>query len=362
MKKFFTRNIIDWHLKENKRIMPWKGEKDAYKIWISEIILQQTRVSQGLAYYNNFIKEFPTIKSLAAAADEAVFKVWEGLGYYSRCKNLLSTARFVDKELQGKFPETYENILKLKGIGPYTAAAISSFAYGLPHAVVDGNVFRVLARFFGEATPVDSPAGKQLFSGLANQLLHAEHSAIYNQAIMDFGATVCKPKLPACEQCKLQSKCVAYNNASVSKLPVKEKQLFRKKRFFTYFLFLVDDIVLVKKREEKDIWQNLYEFYLFESDKLLDWNRAEVEQWLEDQFGLKQFSIVGKSALYKQQLTHQNLEGKFIRLRLVHTPHSLKHMVHLKSADLTTIAFPRFINQYLQDYPVFTDKAEINLM
>ncbi|MDQ6813597.1 MAG: A/G-specific adenine glycosylase, partial [Bacteroidota bacterium] len=232
---------MSWNLERNKRIMPWKGEKDPYKIWISEIILQQTRVTQGLAYYNNFIKEFPTLKSLAEASDQGVFKIWEGLGYYSRCKNLLFTARHIYKNLDGKFPETYENILKLKGIGPYTAAAISSFAYGLPHAVVDGNVFRVLSRFFGEATPIDSSKGKETFSALAATLLYKKDSAAFNQAIMDFGATICKPQIAECQACILQSECVAYNHGLVNKLPVKEKRLIKRKRFFTYFIFIVND-------------------------------------------------------------------------------------------------------------------------
>src|SRR3954465_3784420 len=190
MKKTFTRKLMQWHHNQNKRTMPWKGEKEPYKIWISEIILQQTRVMQGLSYYKNFIKEFPTVKSLALAPDEAVFKAWEGLGYYSRCKNLLFTAPPNVENLNGKFPEKFENILKLKGIGPYTAAAISSFAYGLPHAVVDGNVFRVLARFFGEAVAVDSKLGKEVFTAMASTLLYKKDPGAYNQAIMDFGATV----------------------------------------------------------------------------------------------------------------------------------------------------------------------------
>jgi A/G-specific adenine glycosylase len=362
MKKYFTRNIIDWHLEGNKRIMPWKGEKDPYKIWISEIILQQTRVMQGLAYYNNFIKVFPTLKSLAEAPDEAVFKVWEGLGYYSRCKNLLFSARHILNNLGGIFPEMYENLLKLKGIGPYTAAAISSFAYGLPHAVVDGNVFRVLSRFFGEAIPIDSIKGKEHFTALANKLLFKEDSAAFNQAIMDFGATICKPQIAECHACILQKECAAYNYGLVNKLPVKEKRLIKRKRFFTYFIFISEEGVLVRKRIEKDIWENLYEFYLFESDKELDWQPKDIKKWMGEQLGVSGFSIKSVSPVYKQQLTHQSLSGKFITVHLESVPATLQHFLKLKGEDLSIIAFPKFINQFLDDNKVLVDKPEKMIM
>lgn len=353
MKLFFTTNIIDWHLKENKRTMPWKGEKDTYKIWISEIILQQTRVEQGLLYYNIFIQHFPTLKRLASANDEAVFKIWEGLGYYSRCKNLLISARYIVNNLDGQFPKSYEQLLELKGIGPYTAAAISSFAYGLPHAVVDGNVFRVLARFFGESIAVDSIKGKLFFTLLANELLCKKNSAAFNQAIMDFGATVCKPQIPVCAECILQKKCVAYNNGLVNQLPVKEKRLIRKKRFFTYFLFIVNQEVLIRKRTEKDIWENLFEFYLFESDKEIKWNFKEIEKWLGEQLGIDLFSILSISELYKQQLTHQQLKGKFIKVSISLVPPSLNHFIRINKENLQKAAFPKFINQYIEEHEVF---------
>jgi A/G-specific adenine glycosylase len=348
MKKSFTRKIMHWHLRDNKRIMPWKGEKDPYKIWISEIILQQTRVEQGLSYYNNFIRQFPTLESLALAADEIVYKVWEGLGYYSRCKNLLFTARYIYNDLNGNFPSEYENILKLKGIGPYTAAAISSFAYGLPHAVVDGNVFRLLARYFGEAFPIDSQKGKEHFSQLAQQLLDKKDPAEYNQAVMDFGATVCKPQIAECQHCILQQECVAYNNGLVNKLPVKEKLLVRKKRFFTYFIFLVDQAILVNKRDGKDIWQNLYEFYLYESDKRFDVGQEEIDKIMKEQIGVHDYKVIEISDFYKQQLTHQNLEGRFVRIVLKKMPDALKHFVPINEAEIGAVPFPRFINQYLQ--------------
>ena len=331
--------------------MPWKGEKDPYKIWISEIILQQTRVTQGLSYYNNFIKLFPSLPALANAPDEQVFKAWEGLGYYSRCKNLLFTARHIVENLNGKFPEKFENILKLKGIGPYTAAAISSFAYGLPHAVVDGNVFRVLARFFGEAAAVDSKIGKELFTAMACELLYKKDPGAYNQAIMDFGATICRPQTPECAACILQSRCIAFKTGQVENLPVKAKRLIKTSRFFTYFVFTKDNLVLVRKRTGKDIWENLHEFYLFESDKEYSWEPREIKDWLKHQLHLSNPSIINVSKLYRQQLTHQQVSGRFIRIKLSSMPVTLDGFLTMSSDDLSSIAFPRLINQYLQDNP-----------
>ena len=225
---YFTHRLLQWNSTENNRQMPWKGEKDPYKIWLSEIILQQTRVEQGLAYYNRFIEKFPSIDKLATAPETTVFKLWEGLGYYSRCKNLIATAKHISEELKGKFPDAYMDILNLKGVGPYTASAIASFAYNLPHAVVDGNVMRVLARYFAIDTPIDSTEGKNYFTILANKLLDKNQASFYNQAIMDFGATVCKPQLPLCPTCPLQKECVAYKNNAVQGYPVKEGKLVKK--------------------------------------------------------------------------------------------------------------------------------------
>lgn len=329
--------------------MPWKGEKEPYKIWISEIILQQTRAEQGISYYNNFIKEFPTVHCLALAPDEAVFKAWEGLGYYSRCKNLLSTARNIVDNLDGHFPQTYNDILELKGIGPYTAAAIASFAYGLPHAVVDGNVFRVLSRFFGEALAIDSAKGKEYFAQLANELLFRRNSAAYNQAVMDFGATICKPKMPVCSDCVLQKWCVGYKKGLVNKLPVKEKRLVKKRRWLTYFIFLLHDAVFVNKRAKNDIWENLYEFYLFETNKEWDWQPEEIQKWLQNQLDINSFNINDISRVFTQQLTHQNLQGRFITIRLNEMPDSLKHLKIVKREELSALAFPKFINQYWRD-------------
>ena len=203
----FTVKLLEWNAASNRREMPWKGEKDPYRIWLSEIILQQTRVEQGLKYYKNFIEAFPTVQELATAEEKKIFKLWEGLGYYSRCRNLIASAKMITSDFNGNFPNNYSDILKLKGVGPYTAAAISSFAFDEPQAVVDGNVQRVLARYFGVSTPIDSIVGKKFYQELAQSLLSNAQPSVYNQAIMDFGAVICKPQTPLCSTCIQREDC-----------------------------------------------------------------------------------------------------------------------------------------------------------
>lgn len=348
MKRQFTDILMNWHRLENNREMPWKGEKDPYHIWLSEVILQQTRVDQGMAYYNRFIEKYPTIYHLAKAPDQEVFKLWEGLGYYNRCRNLLFTAREIVKNKKGIFPNQYEEILQLKGVGPYTAAAIASFAYNLPYAVVDGNVFRVLARFHGIDTPIDSTAGKQLFADIAAKMLDKTEPALYNQAIMDFGATICKPALPACTHCPLQKYCSAYQLGMVNQLPVKEKTLSRKTRWFTYFLFEYKSTVFVRQRTGKDIWQNLFEFYLVESEKMERWDIATVKTWLNVQLAIDKALTITISPLVIQQLTHQQIKGHFIEVKLNKLPASLKAGQWQPRKSIRELAFPKLITQYLQ--------------
>lgn len=342
----FTCQLMEWHKEENTRTLPWKGEQEPYKIWLSEVILQQTRAEQGLPYYQAFIQKYPTVADLAQAPDSEVFKLWEGLGYYSRCRNLLSTARFIVNNLGGKFPGNYEDILALKGVGPYTAAAISSFAYNLPHAVVDGNVFRVLARCFGIYTPSDSVEGKKIFTALANELLDKEQPALYNQAIMDFGATVCKPVNPLCSQCPEQNICEAYLHGTINELPVKEKKLQKKMRWFTYFIFTVDDKTLVHQRAAKDIWQNLYEFYLIETDANVHWNNEKIKAYLQNQFQVQNFTISYISPSLSQQLTHQTVKAQFIKVQLPQIPPMLQHYEWMDKGQMEQLAFPKIINEY----------------
>lgn len=348
MNTAFTKLLMQWHAEENKRTMPWKGEKNPYKIWLSEIILQQTRVEQGWSYYETFIQKYPTIHDLASAKDEAVFKLWEGLGYYNRCKNLLFTARFISKQLKGRFPNDYEALLNLKGVGPYTAAAIASFAFNLPYAVVDGNVFRVLSRFFGIGTPIDTTEGKKIFTELANKVLDKQLPGQFNQAIMDFGATVCKPAIPVCSSCCLQKKCISFKKAEVNQLPVKTKTLLKKKRWMYYFLLEVNGALVVHKRQQKDIWQNLHEFYLLECDEQNTWNEDLVMKWLKQQFNILKAEVKHISPLFKQQLTHQLIQGQFILVKLNTIPSSLKFWQWQDIKKLQQLSFPRFIHQFLE--------------
>jgi A/G-specific adenine glycosylase len=353
MEKKFTAILMKWHRGANNRQMPWKGEKDPYKIWLSEIILQQTRVEQGWAYYTRFIKKYPTIKHLARAPDQEVYKLWEGLGYYTRCKNLLFTAREIVKEYKGIFPNQYEAILALKGVGPYTAAAIASFAYNQPYAVVDGNVFRVLARFFGIATPIDSTEGKNLFTALAGRVLSQKEPGLFNQAIMDFGATVCKPFSPACSHCPMQNNCNAFSEGTVNQLPVKEKTLQRKHRWLYYFLFEYNGKLLVQQRGAKDIWENLFEFYLVETAAQVKWDKSVVQSWLKDQIGASKAVVKTISKPAQQQLTHQQIKGQFIRVELSTMPSFLKKYHWQPIENIRELPFPKFITQYLSPSPSF---------
>lgn len=336
-----------WHLAHNMREMPWKGEKDPYRIWLSEVILQQTRVAQGISYYNAFVSKFPTIGALAAAPDQEVFKLWEGLGYYNRCKNLLFTARQIVSERNGSFPDTYETLLALKGVGPYTAAAIASFAYNLPYAVVDGNVFRVLARYFGIATPIDSAAGKEQFGQIAAEVLDRSEPGLHNQAIMDFGATICKPVAPACSLCPVRTSCTAFAQGRVNQLPVKEKTLLRRTRWFYYFLFELNGAVLVHKRTARDIWENLFEFFLLESEEQIKWTDLRVAEWLREQLGVEQAEVLHITKVQSQQLTHRQIRGQFIRIRLASMPELLSHYEWQPLESLRSLPFPKFITSYL---------------
>jgi len=344
--KKFTQLLMLWHEKDNTRQMPWKGEKDPYKIWLSEIILQQTRVEQGTAYFNRFVAKYPNITALANAQDTDVFKLWEGLGYYNRCKNMLATSRFIWSELNAVFPHTYESLLKLKGVGPYTAAAIASFAYDLPNAVVDGNVYRVLARYFGVSTPVDSKEGKAQFTELAEQVLDPANSALYNQAIMDFGATICKPAAPLCSLCPLSKHCVALQGNIVGELPVKDKKLIRRKRWFYYLVIESNEKFLVKKRTGNDIWQNLHEFLLIETREPTASNDILASTEIGE-LQLNNVRLLNVSDTLQQQLTHQTIYATFIAL---HSESILvpDGMEMVEKNHMEELAFPRIINKYME--------------
>ena len=342
---FFVKKLLNWNHSSNFRSMPWKFEKDPYKIWLSEIMLQQTRVEQGLAYYLKFIEAFPTITDLANAPEKKVFKMWEGLGYYSRCKNLLTTAKTISNESNGVFPNTHAEILSLTGVGPYTAAAIASFAFDLPYAVVDGNVMRVLSRFFGIEIPIDTTQGKKQIAHLAQELLPTHQSASFNQAIMDFGATICKPKNPICLDCVMQKNCIAYNQQLVDVLPLKSKKLIKKQRWFFYITAKYKNQYYVRNRTAKDIWQNLHEFILIEkssrssADTII--NSAEWKKVIDVPFELLEVSNP-----INQQLTHQTITGTFITIQLK-APLQTNMYAPITKKQIQQLAFPKIISSNL---------------
>ncbi len=308
-----------------------------------------------MQYYLNFISAYPNVHSLALAAEDEVFKLWEGLGYYTRCRNLLHTARQISLEFDGVFPNQYDEIRKLKGIGPYTAAAISSFAFNLPHAVLDGNVFRVLARIFGDFTPTDTTEGKKRFASLAAGVLDQKEPARFNQAIMDFGATICKP-VPQCDSCPFNKSCHAFLNNQVSELPIRLKKNHVRLRWFYYFIIEHKGMVAIRQRTAKDIWQQLYEYPLIETVKELA--DDEILSWaMEDGLIMKNHvTLKHISPSRKQQLSHQLILGKFIRVAVKKLPAKEIDWIWLPEQKLDLYAFPRFINSYResQGTPSFT--------
>lgn len=343
---FFVQALLRWNKKENKRQMPWKGEKDPYKIWLSEIILQQTRVEQGLKYYENFIKTFPHVDGLAKAPPEKIFKLWEGLGYYSRCKNLIETATHISTELKGVFPSEYNSILKLKGVGVYTAAAIASFAYNLPFAVVDGNVLRVLSRIFDIDTPIDTAEGKKEFSALAQSMLPKLKAGEYNQAIMDFGAVICKP-LPLCESCFFASQCKAFLQGKQLFLPVKKNKVKIKERWLNYLILRYKDEVAVRQRITKDIWQQLFEFLLIETPKPASLKKVLKE--FEKQYSGTDYFFISSLKGVKQKLTHQTICFNFIVIGL-NNKEPVKDFLWVSIPSLNQIAFPKTLKKFIAEH------------
>lgn len=300
----FGEKLIKWYKKQG-RDLPWRLTKNPYHIWLSEIILQQTRVIQGLEYYQKFVNQYPEITDLASADLQEVLKLWQGLGYYSRARNLHHTANDIVENYNGVFPKKYSEIQKLKGVGPYTAAAIASFAYDESVAVVDGNVFRVLSRFFGIKEDISITKTRKTFQELANMLIKEVESASFNQAIMDFGATVCKPQNPLCDSCIFSQQCFAYSRNEVEKFPVKSKKIAIKKRFFHYLINENTDEIYISKRIENDIWKGLYELPKIEENKPM--MLQEIQSKLSEKFQIpeKEIFILKENIIHK--LTHQQL-------------------------------------------------------
>ncbi len=347
---FFRAKLLEWQA-ANPRPMPWKNEPDPYLIWLSEVILQQTRVEQGRVYYERFKERFPTVRDLAAAPEDEVLKTWQGLGYYTRARNLHRAANWIVNRLNGKFPSSYPDILALPGIGPYSAAAIASFAYGLPHAVLDGNVFRVISRFLGVDAPVDSTEGKKLFQALAGQLLDTGRPGRYNQAIMDFGAVQCTPKRAGCDTCPLSSDCRAFIEKKVEDYPVKNKKIHRKTRYFNYLVIRFGDCVLIRKRLEKDIWQNLYEFPMVETGALPESAESLYNhELLNLLFGGKRPELFSISHPFSQTLTHQQIIAVFWEWRLPEAPPGVIAPVEVvNNKNLRKFALPKIIDLFLEN-------------
>lgn len=339
----FHRLTIDWY-RQNKRDLPWRNTKNPYKIWLSEIILQQTRVEQGLNYFLKFTTNYPTIFDLAKADEQQILNDWQGLGYYSRARNLHFTAQKIVNEYNGIFPTNYLEILKLKGIGEYTAAAIASFSFNLPHAVVDGNVYRVLSRVFDISTPIDSTEGKKEFFALANELIDKNNPAEYNQSIMEFGAMHCTPVNPKCSDCPLVSKCLAFSNHSINERPVKSKKIKTKDRYFHYAIFEQESKIFIHKRTDKDIWQHLFQFPLIETDHQKSKN--EINEIFNDQYNL---SPIHSSESVKHILSHQKIHAQFHYFNSF--PSSiLKDWVVIQKSEIDDYPLPRLIDKYLEDF------------
>ncbi|MDN3671763.1 A/G-specific adenine glycosylase [Flavobacterium branchiarum] len=340
----FSKQLIKWYL-QNKRDLPWRNTVDSYPIWLSEIMLQQTRVAQGMPYFLSFLNAFPTVFDLANADEEQVLKLWQGLGYYSRARNLHQTAKFIANDLNGVFPKTYLELLKLKGVGEYTAAAIASFSYNEAVPVVDGNVFRVLSRYFDVETDIAVASAKKEFAALAYELMPKDNPAIFNQAIMEFGALQCVPKSPNCSICVFNESCLALQKKKVDVLPVKSKKIKVTTRFFNY-LVVEDGIgnTVLQKRTAKGIWHNLYEFPLLETDTEKDFDF--VASYIKEEF-FSTHSIIGieecnpKSIIHK--LSHQHLYIKFWKIKISETISK-----GINAQDLKTYPFPIVIHNFIE--------------
>lgn len=347
----FSSRLIGWYQK-NKRDLPWRSTKDTYRIWLSEIILQQTRVSQGLPYYLRFVEKFPDLRNLAQASEDEVLRLWQGLGYYSRARNLHNCAKTLQQNHNGEWPITYEELKKLPGIGDYTAAAIASFSFQESVPVVDGNVYRVMSRIFGIEQDISAHKAKKVFSGFAQELIPTDRPDLYNQAIMEFGATVCLPQ-PKCSECIFKQECYAYQNTLQDKLPVNLKKVKIRNRYLYYIVYKYNDKFYLKQRHQNDVWRQLYDFFLIEGEKDLGYGK------LRRKFPAAFANINSKSALilesplYKHVLTHQRIFARFFVVQLENQlPDELtkKYQLQLYDAEqIENLPKPKLITNFLMD-------------
>ena len=342
----FSNNLISWY-RINKRDLPWRNTKDPYKIWLSEIILQQTKIAQGLPYYNRFIKKYPNVQVLAGASEKEVLKLWEGLGYYSRARNLHKTAKIIVTNLEGIFPSTYKNLIKLPGIGDYTASAISSFSINEINPVIDGNVYRFLSRLLGILIPINTNKSLKEFRNIAKILISKKNPSDFNQAIMEFGSLVCKPKNPICNECIYQKSCFAYLNQKTLTLPLKNSKKKVKERFLNFLIIKSPDgNTVIEKRINKDIWQNLYQFPLIESEKPLDKKNLSIKlkeiQYLNSK-DIEFYLYQNKS--YSHKLTHQNIHSSFW---IFDVKKIKNNQTNIRNLDM--YPFPKPISNFLLNY------------
>jgi A/G-specific adenine glycosylase len=342
--------LLQWY-STHQRELPWRNTTNPYLIWISEIILQQTRVNQGLDYYYRFVERFPDVHTLAKAEEDEVLKYWQGLGYYSRARNLHKAAKSIDSEYKGIFPENFDDVLKLSGVGIYTASAICSFAFNKPYAVVDGNVYRVLSRLFNIDIPIDIPAGQKIFQKLADEILDKENPAKHNQAIMEFGALQCVPVNPDCESCTLKSNCLSFANKNQSKLPVKSLKVKVKNRYFNFLHIKYQDFTFINQRNENDIWQKLWEFPLIEENTLLNPDELFQQEAFERLFeGIQEVKISSHSHPIKHILTHQRIMAQLFTIEINELNDALKQFKKIRINELDQYAVSRLMQLFLENH------------
>ncbi|MCF8302932.1 MAG: A/G-specific adenine glycosylase [Bacteroidales bacterium] len=349
----FSEQIIKWY-RYNSRDLPWRKTSDPYLIWISEVVLQQTRVDQGLAYYNRLVERFPNVHLLAAASEDELLKLWQGLGYYTRARNMHAAARKIVSEHGGNFPATYEEIIKLPGIGEYTASAIASFAFNLSHPVVDGNVMRVLSRFLGIDTPINTTEGKKQLSAYAHKFINRENPGEHNQAIMEFGALHCTPRNPLCDKCPLKYECRAFQTDKVNDLPVKLKTRSQQERYFHYLVVRINNAsgpeVILRKRSEKGIWKNLYDFPLIEDKAFRSQQQLKETTTWKNMFSLDEIKQMKTSKVYSHQLSHQLIKARFQLIVLSGLSKQFNGYQVVKNKDVHNYPVPRLIDQFMTDY------------
>ncbi len=346
---FFSNHIHRWYALF-KRDLPWRSTRNPYSVWVSEIILQQTRIDQGLAYYLRFMEEFPVISDLAHASEDQILKLWQGLGYYSRARNLHFSAKFIDQNYNGIFPDNYNAIRSLKGIGEYTAAAIASISFNLEYPAVDGNVYRILARYFGIHEPTDTGPGKKIFHELARELIKGTDPGMHNQALMEFGALQCTPKSPDCQQCPLNERCFAFSSGKISELPFKQNKTKQRDRYFNYLVLAGKNYCFLRKRVENDIWRNLFEFPLIETS-----GETDIKTLLNQENFLQfvhphQFVLENVSNWKLHILTHQRIHYRFIRIRLPKEISMPDDLIRVNKEDIFNFAVPKLLEKYMNEF------------